>query len=213
VSAAYIGLYGGASVDALQLRGGAFYANNHYGLNRSVSFPGFYQSAGSGYGGDTAEVFSEAGWRIAVAAPVVSAASVEPFLGVAGVDLHTASFAETPGPASLIGASDNADYGITTLGLRGDATMFPTTPLILTGMIGWQHVYGGPTPNATFAFASRASTPFSIAGAPIARDALALELGVDRRLTSNIKLGVYYSGLLASSVSDNAIKAKLEANF
>jgi autotransporter-associated beta strand protein len=213
ISATYIGLYGGASVDALQLRGGAFYANNHYGLDRSVSFPGFYQTAGSGYGGDTAEVFSEAGWRIAVAAPVVSAASVEPFLGVAGDDLHTASFAETPGPASLIGASENADYGITMLGLRGDATMFPTTPLILTGMIGWQHVYGGPTPNATFAFASRASTPFSIAGAPIARDALALELGVDRRLTSNIKLGVYYSGLLASSVSDNAIKAKLEANF
>jgi uncharacterized protein with beta-barrel porin domain len=46
-------------------------------------------------------------------------------------------------------------------------------------MIGWQHVYGGPTPNATMAFASAPSTAFSIAGAPIARDALALELGVD----------------------------------
>ena len=124
ISATYIGLYGGASVDALQLRGGAFYANNHYGLDRSVSFPGFYQTAGSGYGGDTAEVFGEAGWRIAVAAPLVSAASVEPFVGVAGVDLHTASFAETPGPASLVGGSENAGYGITTLGLRGDATMF-----------------------------------------------------------------------------------------
>jgi outer membrane autotransporter protein len=213
VSAAYIGLYGGASVDALQLRGGAFYANNHYGLDRSVSFPGFYQSAGSGYGGDTAEVFGEAGWRIAVAAPLVSAAWAEPFIGVAGVDLHTASFAETPGPAALVGGSENAGYGITTVGLRADTTMFATAQLTLNGMIGWQHVYGGPTPNATFAFASLASTPFSIAGAPIARDELALELGVDRRLTSNIKLGVYYSGLLASSVSDNAIKAKLEANF
>ena len=213
ISATYIGLYGGASVEALQLRGGAFYANNHYGLNRSVSFPGFYQTAGSGYGGDTAEVFGEAGWRIAVAAPVVSAASVEPFLGVAGVDLHTASFAETPGPASLIGASENAGYGIGTLGLRSEATMFPTTPLILSGMIGWQHVYGGPTPNATMAFASAPLTPFSIAGAPIARDALALEFGLSQRLTSNIRLSVYYSGLLASSVSDNAIKAKLEANF
>jgi fibronectin-binding autotransporter adhesin len=213
VSATYIGLYGGASVDALQLRAGAFYANNHYGLNRSVSFPGFDQSVGSGYGGDTAEVFGEAGWRIAVAAPMVSAASVEPFLGVAGVDLHSASFAETPGPASLVGGSESTSYGITTLGLRGDTTMFATTPLTLTGMIGWQHVYGGATPNATFAFASAPSTQFSIAGAPIARDALALEFGVDRRLTSNIKLGVYYSGLLSSSATDNGIKAKLEATF
>ena len=60
---------------------------------------------------------------------------------------------------------------------------------------------------------SGVSTPFSIAGAPIARDALAIEFGVDRRLTANIKLGVYYSGLLSSSASDNAIKAKLEASF
>jgi hypothetical protein len=43
---------------------------------------------------------------------------------------------------------------------------------------------------------SGVSTPFSIAGAPIARDALALEFGVDQRLTSNVKLGVYSSGLL-----------------
>lgn len=213
ISATYIGLYGGASLDALQLRGGAFYANNHYGLDRAVSFPGFYQMAGSGYGGDTAEVFGEAGWRIAVAAPMVSTAWVEPFVGVAGVDLHTASFAETPGPAALVGGSENASYGITTLGLRGDTTMFAIAPLSLNGMIGWQHVYGGPTPNATLAFASLPSTPFSIAGAPIARDALALELGIDRRLTSNLKLGLYYSGLLASGASDNAVKAKLEATF
>jgi outer membrane autotransporter protein len=168
---------------------------------------------GSGYGGDTAEVFGEAGWRIAIAAPMASAASVEPFLGVAGADLHTASFAETPGPASLVGGSESTGYGITTLGLRGDPTFFATAPLTMSGMIGWQHVYGGPTPNATFAFASAPSTPFSIAGAPIARDALALELGLDRRLTANLKLGVYYSGLLSSSASDNAIKAKLEATF
>jgi outer membrane autotransporter protein len=213
VSAAYIGLYGGMSADALQLRGGAFYANNHYGLNRSVSFPGFDQSVGSGYGGDSTEVFGEAGWRIAVAAPMVSAASVEPFLGVAGVDLHAASFAETPGPASLVGGSESTGYGITTLGLRADTTMFATAPLTLSGMIGWQHVYGGLTPNATLAFASAPSTQFWIAGAPIARDALALELGLDRRLTANIKLGVYYSGLLSSSASDNGIKAKLEATF
>ena len=213
ISATYIGLYGGASVNALQLRGGAFYANNHYGLDRAVSFPGFYQSAGSGYGGDTAEVFGEAGWRIAVPAPLVTAASVEPFVGLAGADLHAASFTETPGPAALVGGSESAGYGITTLGLRSEATMFVTAPMTLNGMIGWQHVYGGPTPNATMAFASAPSTAFPIAGAPIARDALALELGVDRRLTSNIKLSVYYSGLLASSASDNGVKAKIEANF
>ena len=91
--------------------------------------------------------------------------------------------------------------------------MFVVAPMTLNGMIGWQHVYGGPTPNATMAFASAPLTPLSIAGAPIARDALTHEFGLDRRLTSNIKLSVYYSGVLASSASDNGFKAKLEATF
>ena len=64
-----------------------------------------------------------------VAAPFVSAASVEPFVGVAGVDLHTASFTETPGPASLVGGSESYGYGITTLGLRGETSMFAAAPL------------------------------------------------------------------------------------
>ena len=102
---------------------------------------------------------------------------------------------------------------MTTLGLRSEATMFATMPLTLTGMVGWQHVYGGLTPTATYAFANAPSALFSIDGAPIARDGLALELGLDRRLTSNIKLSVYYSGLLSSSASDNGVKAKLEATF
>ena len=213
VSATIFGLYGGVSAEALQLRGGAFYASDHYGLNRSVSFPGFEQTAGSGYGGDTLEAFGEAGWRIAIAAPMVSAAWVEPFIGVAGVDLHTASFSETPGAAALIGGSETTGYELTTLGLRGDTTLFATAPLTLNAMIGWQHVYGGASPNTTLAFASLPSTPFSIAGAPIARDALTLELGVDRRLTSNVNFGVYYSGFLSSNVSDNGVKAKLGATF
>jgi hypothetical protein len=50
------------------------------------------------------------------------------------------------------------------------------------------------------------SPPRSRSPGPIARDAL--EFGVDRRLTSNVKLGVYYSGLLSSSASENAIKAR-----
>jgi subtilase-type serine protease len=74
-------------------------------------------------------------------------------------------------------------------------------------------VLGDVTPNSVTAFASAPYVPFSIAGAPIARDALALEAGLDWRFNSNVKLGIYYSGLIASNASDNAIKVKLEANF
>ena len=79
-------------------------------------------------------------------------------------------------------------------------------------MIGWQHA-GGPRRRTRHSLSRAPLLPFSIAGAPIARNALAIELGVDWRLAANMKLGVNYSGLLSSSASDNAIKAKLEASF
>jgi subtilase-type serine protease len=80
-------------------------------------------------------------------------------------------------------------------------------------MIGWQRAFGDVTPNSVLAFASAPDVPFAIAGAPIARNALAVEAGADWRFTANVKIGIYYSGLIASNASDNAIKVKLEANF
>ena len=213
VSATYIGLYGGASEGPLQLRGGAFYAYDHYGFSRAVLFPGFAEQEGSGYGGDSWQAFAEAGWRLPLWAGAVDPTWVEPFVGLTGVNLHSASFAETPGAAAPNGASQTYGYRLTTLGLRGEASLFTWAPLTMNGMIGWQHVFGDVTPNSVMAFASEPYVPFSIAGAPIARNALALEAGVDWRFTANVKLGVYYSGLIASNASDNAIKVKLEANF
>ena len=48
-------------------------------------------------------------------------------------------------------------------------------------MLGWRHVFGDVTPTSTLAFASAPSIPFAVAGAPIARDALAVEAGLDWR--------------------------------
>lgn len=132
---------------------------------------------------------------------------------MAGVGLHTDSFTETPSPAALLGASQSYGYGITTLGLRGETSLLTFAPLALNGMIGWQHVYGGQAPTSTLAFANIPLVPFSVAGAPITRNALTLEVGVDWRLTSTVKCGLYYAGLRSSSASDGAVKAKLEASF
>jgi fibronectin-binding autotransporter adhesin len=213
VSTTYVGLYGGLSDGALQLRGGGFYGYNHYGTNRIAVFPGFADALSSGYGGDTWQAFAEAGWRMPVGGLAAYSAWAEPFVGLTGLEIATRSFGESAGAAALNGASATYDYGITTLGLRGEASLFVWAPLVANGMIGWQNVFGDVTPNSVLAFASAPSVPFAIAGAPIARNALAVEAGADWRFTANVKLGIYYSGLIASNASDNAIKVKLEANF
>ena len=212
VDSTFAGVYGGASLDGLQLRGGALYAYNRYGTDRSIAFSGFSDTASAGYGGDTAQAFGEAGWRIGMAG-FSGPTSIEPFVGAMAMRIDTASFAEAGGPAALNGAAGGYDDGATTLGVRAEASLFDNMALIARGMLGWRHVFGDVTPTSTLAFASAPSTQFAIAGAPIARDALAVEAGFDWRLSSTASIGVFYSGTLAARDQDNVVKGKVEVAF
>jgi subtilase-type serine protease len=212
VDSTFAGAYGGATLNALQLRGGALYAYNRYGTHRSVVFPGFSDAESAGYGGDTLQAFGEAGWRIDV--PGFSRpTSIEPFGGVTATHIGVASFSEAGGAAALNGAGAGYDFLATTLGARAEATLFDDAPLVARGMLGWRHVFGDVTPTSRLAFVGAPSLPFAVAGAPIARDALAVEAGVDWRLTRQATLGVFYSGSLAARDADNAIKGKFEVAF
>jgi fibronectin-binding autotransporter adhesin len=212
VQSTYGGLYGGASLNALQLRGGAFYAYNRYGTSRNVAFPGFFDVDSAGYGGDTLQAFGEAGWRVPVSG-FAGPTFVEPIAALTAMHIETAAYTETGGAAALTSASAGYDYAATTLGVRAEATLFSNVPLTARGMLGWRHVFGDVTPDSTLAFASAPSIPFTIAGAPIARDSLAIEAGFDWKLTSNATVGVFYSGELGAHDVDNAIKGKLEVAF
>jgi outer membrane autotransporter protein len=212
VASTYGGVYGGASLNALQLSGGALYAFNHYGTNRSVAFPGFTDVDGAGYGGDTLQAFGEAGWRVPLSG-LAGPTFVEPIAGLTAMHIATAGFTESGGAAALTSASQGYDYAVTMLGVRAEATLFANVPLTARGMVGWTHVFGDVTPTSTLAFESAPSIPFNTAGAPVARDALAIEAGFDWKLTNNATVGVFYSGSLGNRDQDNAIKGKLEAAF
>jgi len=211
VDSTFAGVYGGASLGALQLRGGALYAYNRYGADRSVDFPGFRDSDSASYGGDTLQAFGEAGWRIGLSG-FSGAAWLEPFVGATAMRIDTASFREAGGAAALNGAAAGYDDATTTLGARGEAALFGGAATA-RGMLAWRHAFGDATPISTLAFAGAPSIPFAVAGAPIARDALAVEAGVDGRIARQATLGLFYSGSLAARDADNAIKGRFEVAF
>jgi fibronectin-binding autotransporter adhesin len=66
-------------------------------------------------------------------------------------------------------------------------------------------------PKATPAFAG--SIPFTITGAPIARNAALVEAGLDLVISANASLGVTYAGQLAEDARDHAFKANLAVRF
>jgi outer membrane autotransporter protein len=208
-----IGLYGGANQQALQLRAGGFYTFNHYNSTSNVAFPGFFATDHSGYDGGVLQAFGEAGWRIAL--PVDSGFSswIEPFAGLLGLKLNTNSFAESGSSAALVGSSGTFGYGASTLGLRSEITLFDFAPVTLRAMMGWRQVFGALNPDASLAFAGATATSFTIYGAPLARSALATELGVNWRIGKATVLGISYSGLIGGGANDNAIKGKFEMAF
>ena len=170
---------------------------------RSIAFTGFSDSAAAEYGGRTVQAFAEAGYAVPL-----GGFTVEPFAGAAWVDVETDAFTETGGAAALGGQSGSDDTLFTTLGLRGAADI---GALSLTGSAAWRHAFGLEATETRLAFGT--GTPFTVAGTPIAEDALAVEAGVEIGLGGAARLAILYTGQIADRSEDHGARATLSVPF
>ncbi|MGB3425428.1 autotransporter outer membrane beta-barrel domain-containing protein, partial [Castellaniella sp.] len=203
----HLGLYGGAQHGALSLKAGAIYTWHQVSTRRSAAFPGYTDRLTADYDARTFQAFGEVSYRIDA-----SAASFEPFANLAYLRQHTDGFTEQGGAAALHSASGNSDTTYTTLGLRA-AMPFDLGRATGTarGLIGWRHAAGDTTPRTTLAFSG--GEAFSVAGAPIDRDAAVLEAGLDFTVGKHTTLGIAYTGQFGSRSHDNGARAHLNIRF
>ena len=82
----------------------------------------------------------------------------------------------------------------------------------LHGMVGWRHAFGDVTPDTRFTF-DGGGTGFTIAGAPIARDAALIEAGADADLGDGITLSLSYSGQAAPDSWTNGVAGDVRFRF
>ncbi|MET2826074.1 autotransporter domain-containing protein [Mesorhizobium shangrilense] len=203
----HLGLYGGTEWGAIAFRAGAAYTWNRISTSRSVAFDGFSDNLSANYDAATAQAFGELAYKTG-AGPF----AFEPFANLAYVNLHTDGFTETGGSAALTSGSSTTDATFTTLGVRAstDVTVGGVTATA-RGMFGWRHAFGDVTPLSTVAFAG--GDAFTIAGVPIAKDAMLVEAGFDVQLARNTTLGVSYAGQFGPNAFDNGFKANLGVKF
>lgn len=203
----HLGLYAGTQHGQLEFRSGLAYTWHHMETNRSVAFPGFFDSLSSKYDAGTFQAFGEFGYRIDT-----STASFEPYGNLAYVHLKADGFSEKGGPAALDGSSGSSDTTFTTLGLRASTDLqIGAVPVMLRGGLAWRHAFGDVTPEATLAFAD--GNAFAVSGAPIAKDAALIEAGLDINFTPNASIGVAYHGQIASKAREHGFNAKLGIRF
>jgi outer membrane autotransporter protein len=205
----HLGLYAGTQWGRLGLRVGAAYTWHDLSTSRVVGFQGFTEGLRGDYHANTTQVFGELGYGIDA-----GAAKLEPFANLAHVTLHTDGFTERGGAAALAGRSGNESTTFATLGLRVSSRGFELGGMkaSATGSLGWRHAFGDVTPYSALRFAG-AGNAFGIAGVPIAKDAAALDAGLEFSIGKNATLGLSYNGQFGSGLRDHGGRVDLRMKF
>lgn len=186
-TALYVGRSFATGAGAFNLLAGAAYSWHDIDTRRQVRYGSMDQTLKADYTGNTTQLFAEAGYSM----PVAPTVTLEPFVGLSWNDLRVRGFSESGGTAALSGSAQRQDNTSTLAGVR--AQWAPSqTDIQLRGMLGWRHAYGSLQATQTLAFDQ--GVPFSVAGAPIARDAARVELGADLVVVRGITAGLAYGG-------------------
>jgi len=205
-----VGLYAGTNVGASNVRFGGSYAFNQIEASRMIAYPGYSEKAEADYDGGVAQVFAEVSHGFEM-----QQVALEPFAGLAYVHVSTDSFTETGADAGLHASSSSMGLGYSSLGLRAATSMQLAGGQALKPHAGvtWQHAFGDVTPEAKMAFISVPSENFTVAGAPLSRDAALVEVGLDLDLSDQARIGVSYLGQYSADTTVNAAQADLRLKF
>ncbi|MGE6781474.1 autotransporter outer membrane beta-barrel domain-containing protein [Ensifer adhaerens] len=207
VDAYHAGLYGYGNTGALNLAGGAIYSHNEVSSERDLAFGSFSDRLTADYHSAVAQVFADLSVTLDA-----DAIRLQPFANLAYVYLETDQFREAGGSAALSVDDAADDATLTTIGVRWWADLPASqVPVSASGMLGWRHAGGDIAPSSRLAFAG--ATPFTIAGVPMARDAVVMEAGISARLSKSARLAITYLGEFGDGVRSSAGRASLIVDF
>ena len=203
----HVGLYAGTSLGALALSAGGDYTRHGITANRRVATADFSDNARSSTAARTAEYYGNAAYRFSF-----KQAIVEPFAQVAYVKLANDSFQERDSLMALAVQGSRHAVTYTTLGTRGAMHfVFQGDSFTAHASLGWRHVSGDLKAGTSLAFAD-AST-FAVQGLPIARNAVAVNAGIDLTVNKRVKLGVSYDAQIAAHTVDAGVRGQVSWRF
>ena len=203
----HLGAYGGTLLGDVALRLGASYSWDGITTNRAVAFGTFTDQLRAVYSAGTTQVFGELGYRVGM-----EQLSLEPFANLTYVGLTTAGFTEAGGPAALTVRANTTENMIATLGLRPSMDVdLGGLSGTLRGMLGWRRTFGTVTPDTQVSFAG--GNVFGITGVPMARNAAAVEAGLDVTVAEGMTVGLTYGGQFSNRSTDQSARGTIRISF
>lgn len=208
---------GDSDVDSYHL--GAYAATRYYqlGFKLGVAYSwheldSTRQVAGQQLQGDsqagTAQLFGEASYSLDF-----RDVTLEPFAGLAYVQLEADSLSEAGGPAALRLAGEQQAGAYLSLGWRlASAWQVQERRLVGRASLAARHGFLDDRAEAQ-AWQAATGQKFELGGRAFERDSLRLDLSLDYQLADALYLGLVYAGQYAEDASDNQLGGRLSLQF
>lgn len=203
----YLGGYAGSRVGDLSLRLGASYAWYDVDSKRDAWSGDDSQRLKASYDARVAQAFAEAGYGIRR-----GNTRLEPFVGLAQVQVKADGFTERGGDARLQGERSSRDVTLFSAGVRAQQGWeLAGLPVELSTRLAWQRAVGQADGTSTVAF--EGSDAFKIAGVDVPRDVLQASLQGAVELSPGLQVALGYNGQLGDDGKSNAVQASLNFSF
>lgn len=201
------GLYAGADWDSVRLSLGGIYTLSAVTSTRDVTLP-TPQTLTADYTAGTASVFGEIANEVDL-----GVISLTPYVGAQYVRNTGAAYTEQGGSAALSVAERTSNTLNTTIGLRSSAGFVVGGDMLLTlgAGAGWKHAFADQ-PTITQSFVAGGNS-FTVAGAPVAADRLAVEASMGLDISANLVIGLDYAGEITSNAQTHQIQAGVKGSF
>lgn len=205
----HLGAYALRQTGPLSLRLGATWSSHEGSTRREVAFGRFHDRLKGSYHASTQQAFIESGYNLGRAN-----VSIEPFAGLGYQRYRRDGYTERGGAAALkVHAQSQGNFN-TTVGLRMAKVSTLDNGMRLTPRFsaGWKHVYG-ETYTSTRQRLVTETEDFTVYGAELDRNSLALDTGLDLAVSSNHILGVGLSGEIGTDSRNHGVSGQWRMAF
>ncbi|WP_419712764.1 autotransporter domain-containing protein [Pseudomonas sp. NFX224] len=205
----HVGAYAVRQDGPLALRFGATYASHDGSSKRRVAFNGFNDRLKGHYDASTQQAFVEAGYNFGQ-----GGVTLEPFANLGYQRYQRDGYSEKGGDAALKVHGQSQNNLISTFGLRVAKTNTLGNGMQLTPRLsaGWKHTYGELDLHTRQQLLNGGIT-FEIAGAPLDRNSLTLDAGLDLALSTNHTLGMGVTGEVATDSRNAGVMGQWRMAF
>ncbi|CAI8874763.1 autotransporter domain-containing protein [Pseudomonas sp. IT-P294] len=205
----HLGAYAQRQNGPVALRLGATYSNHDGSTQRRVAFNGFSDRPLGHYDASTQQAFAEVGYNLGRAN-----VSIEPFASLGYQRYQRDGYTEKGGAAALKVQGQTQNNLNSTFGLRLAKINTLDNGMQLTPRFsaGWKHTYADVYSDTRQRLVTGGKN-YSVYGAPLDRDSLLVDAGLDLGLSANHTLGVGLNGEFGTDSRNHGVTGQWRMNF